>query len=241
MNKPSIAVFLPEWMPEEPLAPELERWTEDDPFGKMVRHPLIVSLVPGIDGPSRGQAWANIHYRGKLAEVRKLRRAERFEAMMWMFERPFRLKFLVRYKQKMLDSAPVSYWRALRGAWSDAEWPSRMGDDALAYLLYSRTRYPRGLMLKEERAVLKGLPKKVEVFRGVHKSVYRESEDRGKGWCWTLSKRTAQFFATRFSTEGAILRGAVNKEDIIFFGNSRNEQEVVAPPSKVDIIEVTPA
>lgn len=63
-------------------------------------------------------------------------------------------------------------------------------------------------------------------------TVYRGEEDKStkseKAISWTTSFKTAIFFASRYTIEGGIVKGKVKLEDVLFYTNQRNEQEIIS-------------
>lgn len=86
------------------------------------------------------------------------------------------------------------------------------------------------------RQAFKRLPKKVTIHRGTV-----EDEDR-YGVCWTLSRDTAVFFATKHGrfrvtdSKPVILSATVNRDDIFALLFERNEQEVLISPESLDSV-----
>ncbi len=76
--------------------------------------------------------------------------------------------------------------------------------------------------LKKEYAKL---PQHFTIFRG---GSIEEYEDEDYGLSWTLDRSCAEFFAFRFSqSQRAVFSREVDKTDIIYFGNDRQESEVI--------------
>jgi hypothetical protein len=76
----------------------------------------------------------------------------------------------------------------------------------------------------------RGLPETFTVYRGTDAS-------RVDGFCWTTEKDTARYFATGGRggklPNPVIATGIVNKADVYFATNNRNEREVVCDPVNV--------
>lgn len=70
----------------------------------------------------------------------------------------------------------------------------------------------------------------VMVYRGINK--YNTID----GSSYTLSKEKAKWFSTRFDDEENVISAKVKLEDIIFYSNNREEQEVFLTDSKVEEI-----
>jgi|TARA_A100001201_G_C3952317_1_gene160036 hypothetical protein len=82
------------------------------------------------------------------------------------------------------------------------------------------------------------LPSEVKVYRGVL------TDDRLKynlGVSWTTDKKVAEMFALRFAKLGGtpyLMEGEVNKEDILYFTNAREESEVLIDSEDLIWVEV---
>ena len=75
------------------------------------------------------------------------------------------------------------------------------------------------------------LPDDVMVYRGVWT---RDAWSPGTGVSWTTDYKVAEMFALRFRPlggESCVLKGEIQKEDILYFTNARQESEVILNPS----------
>ena len=71
----------------------------------------------------------------------------------------------------------------------------------------------------------------VTVYRGQN----TESTKEDKAFSWTLSKKTAQFFANRFNKgAGKIVTKRVKPDEIIDYLDYRGESEVIIMPKKFE-------
>lgn len=81
---------------------------------------------------------------------------------------------------------------------------------------------------------LPALPNVITIWRGTFSKATRPRVK--KGYFWTIDREVAVFFAKRFEFFGGrpmLMRAEVCAEDIVFYSNERNEQEViptVSPP-----------
>ena len=82
------------------------------------------------------------------------------------------------------------------------------------------------------------LPSEVKVYRGVL------TDDRLRynlGVSWTTDKKVAEMFALRFAKLGGtpyLMEGEVNKEDILYITNAREESEVLIDSEDLIWVEV---
>ncbi|KZR56951.1 hypothetical protein [Bacillus badius] len=72
----------------------------------------------------------------------------------------------------------------------------------------------------------------IEVYRGVGKL----SLPASKGFSWTLDKKVAEWFASRFSDGGAVYRACIRPDKIIAYIKERNEEEIILLPSFLENI-----
>ena len=218
MSKPDFAVAPEDYAllfeaikkQNEPLHPDLLPYLEESSF-PMLRHPLIYQ-VPFFSG---GQA--NYQYEAKKKYVAEALEKKNYSQFIFLHERPYRVEAFLEIESLLTDK---QYWELLSSIYTDTE-------NAWAYLsqykkLFSSQRSHREyLMDEEERKVYEALPDEVTVYRG-----YQVGQNRN-GISWTTSKKTAQWFATRFAKQGKVLEKRVPKRDIISVFNGRNESEVV--------------
>lgn len=82
---------------------------------------------------------------------------------------------------------------------------------------------------------LKAFPDTITVYRGGN-SASTPYED---AYSWTTDMSTANFFAIRRGSGPAyIVKGEVEKQDVLEYIDDRNESEILVDPSKVNVVEV---
>ena len=82
------------------------------------------------------------------------------------------------------------------------------------------------------------LPSEVKVYRGV---LTDDINIDKLGVSWTTNKKVAEMFALRFARLGGtpwLMEGEVNKEDILYFTNAREESEVLIDSEDLIWVEV---
>ena len=80
------------------------------------------------------------------------------------------------------------------------------------------------LMSIDEQEILKNLPDKITIYRGVT----AENKMNTKALSWTLNKDTAKWFANRFQTGTCeVWEREISKKDLLCYFGNRNESEVV--------------
>jgi hypothetical protein len=85
-------------------------------------------------------------------------------------------------------------------------------------------------MTEEEREFLKGLPEEVTIYRGFnYRSTIEEPsyDPKHDGISWTLSRKTAQWFADRFDGGGEVLEKTIKKSEIFAYLKDRQEEEII--------------
>lgn len=92
-----------------------------------------------------------------------------------------------------------------------------------------RTTY----MTEEELELLQNLPDKVTIYRGA------QFDEPADGFCWSLKKSVGEWFANRFQNKHPVLYTAtIDKNDILFYTNSAEEEETVVDYTKIEEINV---
>lgn len=201
----------------EPLHPDLRGWVEDsDTFGTILRHPLVYALplfLPGV---------ANRAYEQKRRALADAVRDEDWSSVIWLHERPYRLRALVDYcigrrdddTPLPLASAP-EYWQLTANVWVDSENIEQMMDDWSA-LFGDCTGFWLGT--DEERAEFDALPDPIPAWRGMI--------DDG-GWSYSTCKTTAQWFADRFDGGHTLIRDFIPKDRVFGYLTRRGESELL--------------
>jgi hypothetical protein len=80
---------------------------------------------------------------------------------------------------------------------------------------------------EDSQEIYDKLPDVVMVYRGV---LAKDELKAETGVSWTTDYKVAEMFALRFKTLGGtpyIMKGEVNKEDILYFTNARQESEAL--------------
>jgi hypothetical protein len=195
----------------EELHDDLKPYVEQGSFGPMLRHPLVYQVPLGITG------YANRQYKQKLEDAKDALKNEKFEAYVWLHERPYRLDAFGKISEHLDDNR---YWKLLGQVWVDTENGWANLNKWRRYFSSSRSGR-ENLMDWDERLAYESLADTVTVYRGCQKGL---NED---GISWTLKKEKAEWFATRFGKEGKVLEMRINKEKIVAVFTGRNEFEAV--------------
>jgi len=205
--------------------------SEDMEFGPIVNHPLVrlVLYTPDQNG------YLNDLYKRKQRDLRKHISNKKWDSVLGLHERPWKAWAFTQFAPYM---KPIEYWKNLSSVWTDTEVPNAHKDMWLD-LFNANVKQKRKLMSSKERQVLQDLPPKVTIYRGYDDEI----ENTLMGISWTLSERTANWFATRFQSNGEprIVEGQCQKSSILAYFDERNEEEIVINPVDVNIVDNRPA
>jgi hypothetical protein len=200
-------------------------------FGPIVNHPLVrlVLYTPDQNG------YLNDLYKRKQRDLRKHISNKKWDSVLGLHERPWKAWAFTQFAPYM---KPIEYWKNLSSVWTDTEVPNAHKDMWLD-LFNANVKQKRKLMSSKERQVLQDLPPKVTIYRGYDDEI----ENTLMGISWTLSERTANWFATRFQSNGEprIVEGQCQKSSILAYFDERNEEEIVINPVDVNIVDNRPA
>lgn len=219
--------------PTEGLDCELLPFLGESPIGLILKAPLVF-MVPYLPELA---AIANRAYRTKREAVARAEAEGKWQKVLWLHEKPYRMTVFLRVRERMSDR---DYWQALGSLWLETENLHEDQDEWVAALTASRPGRTQWLMDETERGVLAGLDEQVTVYRG-----YRRL-GRHLAPSWTLDRARAQWFANRAidsqSSRGYLATATVPKACVIAYFAGRGEQEVVLDPGQLPeahIAEVT--
>lgn len=203
---------------QEPLLRNLAAWQRQVPrLGAVLQHPLYYS-VPHYEALN---AVANACYLAKSRLVRYARRLGDFDAYILHHERAWRLQAFLTYTRH--NRVPNDqWWEKLADVWIDSE---NVGQNAAAWtrLLSSGKSDRCRFMSHEERAEFRMLPTTIHVYRG-----YKGSGRSALGHDWSLSLKTATWFAKRFDGKGKVAEATISKKNVVGLLLRRGESEIVA-------------
>lgn len=203
-------------MADEPLSPELKDWVEDGPWGPMLRHPLVY-MVPLILPGHANRALA-----AKRAAVAKAVHEKDWGQVVFLHERPYRLKALIDYvvghdadePEEVIPLCAVpEHWELAADVWVDSEnieqelenWRALVGNGDCDLWLGS----------EEEHAAFAALPDPIPAYRGGSVG----------DWSWTTDFKIAEFFSRR---SGLWVREAlIPKADCFGYLTRRGESELL--------------
>lgn len=195
------------------LVPYFEEGTKDS--WSMLRSPLVYQV------PFFTNAFANYHYIARKKLVDQLFEQGEYRQMIWHYERPYRFEVFEAVASRLSDQ---EYWSLLAEVWTDTEnaWQYR---ERWMKLYQSKRPMRHALMDAEESTKYDALPDTVTIYRGCQQGINEN------GLSWTLDKKKAQWFATRFQKDGVVLERTVPKSQIIAYYAGRGEEEVIVEVS----------
>ncbi|HXR35891.1 MAG TPA: hypothetical protein VN754_08090 [Candidatus Binataceae bacterium] len=213
------------------LLPELRRYVQ----GGLLHHRLIVQSDCDPKVASVANAIANRQYKMNKEQSIEAWRIGDWSQYIMLHARPYRLVALrrvLRVCEQTCAPALVS------SVWIDYEYPWRHRSKWIA--VWQQLPNPRATMNATQCEEFAALPEEFAIYRGFSK---RENERGHSGLSWTLDRTKAEWFARRFSMNGAwpcIASGRIRKKDVFaYFGDDRGEKEIVVSPNKVRGMTVT--
>lgn len=207
----------------EALHPDLQPWVEEDgPWGKMLRHPLVYA-VPLVLPSHANEAYA--YKRRALAEARE---EGDWHTVVFLHERPYRLRALIDYVTGRydvaedgdiipLDDLPIERQQQatldlVADVWVDSENIEQCEDDWRALIGKARTFW---LGDESEREAFDALPDPIPAWRG----------GTTGDWSWTTRRETAEFFTRRSGYEPRF--ALIPKADCFGYLTRRGEYELM--------------
>lgn len=182
---------------------------------------MDISLAEGAEefGASQLEAIIKKHtiYKELLSKP-ALNNEDLEQIFTWLVEKPFFDEELVHLiKNFKLDVTDDEYWELVKSIWCRQELNSDGNRKKNWKKIFShRPKIP---------SLTDGLPDRFTAYRA----------GKADGFSWSLDKKTADWFHNRFKSQfGNIpfLTKTFTKDDVVFYTNDRNEQEVVIIPVK---------
>lgn len=140
---------------------------------------------------------------------------EVFGSLQFSIPKQYRCQGLLEYFSKNINFQKFSnkqVWELIIHVWVGTEFPSQ--SQHIWEKLFDLRPRPKSLT--------KNLPDEMTIYRG-------GSPD---GWSWTLDEKRGRWFSNRYSHKFPCLFHSrkIKKEDVLFYTNIRQEQEVVVVP-----------
>lgn len=205
---------------------------EETPFSPtIVQHPIFESGIQCVD--IHGNYVNLLKDKEGLNKVRKhiedrILKARNAAGVYIIIRKSYRLAFL-KFTRSYLSQKDFS--ELLADAWVSSENPNNDVNVPISMLIkWFKKADKKSLMVDEDYKVYSDLPQEFRIYRGV--SVGRVE----KGLSWTRNLSTANWFKMRFANDedkGYIITAVINKNDVLAYFNTRNEDEIVADISKL--------
>ena len=214
------------YMTREDLPEDLRSYLDDDRDPYVFRHPFYTSIYP-MPLPMKIE---DLLAHKESQFLLEFEAPESKDISFVHVSRPFRMDKLIECQKLGLFKSPRQYWEAVRDVWVDSETneSAPIWRAVLEANMPDRQKY---IMSAEEQEEFSALPDVIEIYRGVQGGTKAEAEDFVfKGFSWSLSYKTAAFFANRFLSDGDeayVAKARVRKENIIALFMQRGEEEVV--------------
>jgi hypothetical protein len=210
-------------MHDEPLHRDLVPWVEEGEWGPMLRHPLVYSVPLILPGQ------ANQSYLRKRELIQKAQDEGDWATVIWMHERPYRLKALIDYCTGHHDDEegePIplcgqpEFWQLAADVWVDSENIEQNVTEWRA--LFTGCLHEDGpgecplwLGTDEETAAFKALPNPIRAWRGGSVG----------DWSWTTRPEIAAFFSRRSGLP--VRETLIPKEECFGYLTRRSEDELL--------------
>ena len=200
-------------MSEEELDPELAEWVEEGTWGPMLRHPLVYSIPLMLPGQANQTLYA------KRAAILRAVEAEDWHSVVFLHERPYRLKALIDYvtgrdeydEVLSLMYSPEHTDLAV-SVWIDSENIEQHVEEWRA--LFADCTWLGDL---DEQAAFDALPDPIPAYRG---GVVGD-------WSWTTDIKIAEFFAKRLGAGREVRHAMIPKADVFAYLLGRGESELL--------------
>lgn len=208
---------------------------EETPYSPIVvKHPFTdtgIISVRGADGQIKmielSKAEGLAEWRAMVAK--QIGKASSAQDVFYMLTKPYYFAF-IKYAEEHLSSQDLS--EILATAWvmcEQANLDPNISKREMAQLFRKCT--PKYLMEKDElikffRLTAYGF-EMIPIFRGV--TSYNASNV--KALSWSLSKKTAEWFAHRYNENGTVYSALIPASHILAYFAGRGEDEIVVDPS----------
>jgi hypothetical protein len=232
MNVPSLNLHI--YANTDDLPFDLQCYVESVPGSSMqvFKHPLWTDIIPiATPVPIEDIILS------KLAACDQLLDAGDESGFVFLHERAFRMDVLNDlWASGTFDNMPERYWKLARKVWIDSEQDE--GDLRWSRLLDVPLPQRSCMSTDEEWQALSKQPETLTLYRGLHG--YDQDDARrscANGWSWTLSPKTAHFFARRLrdkSQQGFIATAQAPRSAVIAHFLSRGESEIVISSDDID-------
>lgn len=209
---------------DEPLIAELQDHCGPGPLGQQIHHPLVIEPIYAPMMNAR----LNVLYAEKRKAVFEALYNGEYARAVFLHERPYRLGKLLDFRGAF--DMGDAFWRLVGDVWTDSENIWQDFDDWTEVMSEAASRREQ-VMSEADREAYAELPDTLTVYRG-----YDASEGNPEGLSWTLNRRKAEWFGSRFGGDCRLASGTMSKLDVIAHFVGRGEAEIVTLPQNVFLI-----
>ena len=201
----------------------------DKKYGFIVHHPFF-QYSAAYDEISQSMFDIfedNEKYNNKVKKIKnKILSVNSVEDILLLMSKPYQLTFF-KFINQYLSKDDFS--KILISIWIKIEMPQYDENVSLKKVIKWFKKADRETMMTERDIELfNNLPEKITIYRGVC-----NKKDKN-GISWTTNKNVATWFAKRFQKTPFIYETKINKEDILAYTNSRNENEAIIDIFKLE-------
>lgn len=195
-------------------------------MGFFLNHPFTDSVVVYINDRFVNVLEEPEEWRTYVYEI--ISRANSVDEIFAYIRSPWQLFFLKLVKAELEEDFP----RLLANAWISSENPNKDPNVSNKELIkWFKEADKKGLMSEKELKELEAMPEYIHIYRGIG------SESNPEGLSWTLSRKKAIWFATRWKDEGIVKEGWLHKKDCMAFFKGHGEEEIIAEYKNVENIK----
>ncbi len=214
-----------DWLPAAAeLNPALQPYVSETKLFTVLQHPWVygVPYTPQLNG------MYNEQFEYKRKAIADAFTDRNWDQYIWLHERAYRWEALDELFTELPDNL---FWPLFGDVYTDSENIQQYHELIAVWL--DQPKIPQSVMTVEELAAYHLLPQILTVFRGYSRD---ETLDEPTDWSWSLSYKTARWFAQRWSVAehiGYIVQGTLRKTDVMAHFTRRKEQEILAWAEKV--------
>jgi hypothetical protein len=208
-------------------------------FGTIIDHPLVKLNGLNVEfpesfndtGATNWVEFANFNLARKQDAIRSAVVEKEWHNYVFIHERGHRFKAL----KKIIDDGHAALdhlWPVVGHTWTDSENTHEATCEWLD-LWRQPSRSKRRAMHHEDRDTWKSLPATLTIYRGVNcEDQFDAEEAMLDSLSWTLSRKTAVWFARRGNRKPFVAKGTILKRHCFAYFSDRNEEEIVIDPER---------
>jgi len=199
---------------------------------RMSQHPLYHTLwthedmeIPEhIGHGTMGKEWLRRYVEQKLITLNRAKLDRDWDTYVFTHERPYRVSVLYELVRNNLIKPRLypKLNKLVLDVWTDTEFPHQSYNEWQRIFEYCLLTGLNNALDDEERKARNNLPNTLKIYRGVR------SDEPKPGFSWTTSRKTAEWFAKRFSSKGKVVTRVASKNELVGPLMGRGENEMIA-------------